>query len=533
MSSIFVTGHKNPDTDSIVASIAYANLKNALGLRDYKAVRIGEVNDETKRVLDLFECEAPERLKNTKLQIKDLDYDIPVKLSSSVALSLVWHTMREDGISTMPILNADETLCGVITAGDIAEYDMKTMTDGYIDSLPVFNLLSVIEGRIVNALKCTKETISGDVVIIIPSAMESGRGKDGIVICGNQTDVIDKAVKNGVNCVIMCQAEIAVEWADIESPLIISTPLDAKTVARAIYHALPVEKICSKDAIVCFNENDYVDDVRDAMSKSRYRSYPVLDSSGKVLGTISRYHLLSPKRKKVVLVDHNEMSQSVNGLDEAEILEIIDHHRLADIQTSMPVSVRNEPVGSTNTIITKLYQENGIVPAKDIAGLMAAAIMSDTVMFKSPTCTAEDRTMAERLSKIAGISLEEIGKVLFAASNEDRTGDELFREDYKQFHISGQTLGVGQTTTADSESILKRKKEFLTVMEKYRRERELDYVIWMVTDVLKEGSYILFLGDEDVISQAFNANPRENVVFLPGVMSRKKQVIPMLTALWG
>ena len=533
MADIYVTGHKNPDTDSIVAALSYANLKNALGERDYKAVRIGGINDETKRVLDLFGIDPPERVGNMKTQVRDLDFDNPPKLNSSVTLNLAWNTMRQNKIASMPILNDDGTLYGVITAGDIASYDMETISSGYIDNLPVFNLLSVIEGTMVNETACRADTVSGDVVIVLPSAMESNRGKNGIVICGNQSEVIEKAVKNKVNCVIMCQAEIDSSWAELESPCIISTPLDAKTVARAIYQAMPVSVVCNTEEMVCFHLNDYVEEVKDTLAKTRYRSYPILDENEKVVGTLARYHLLKPRRKKCVLVDHNEASQSVSGLEEAEILEIIDHHRLGDIQTSQPVSVRNEPVGSTNTIITQMYMEKGIVPSPSMAGIMAAAILSDTVMFKSPTCTERDVTMAQRLAKIAKVKLEDIGKELFSASCEDKSAEELFKSDYKQFHISGHDLGIAQITTADSSQFKQRREEFDAVMEKYRKEKELDYVILMITDVLREGTYIYYLGNEDVIAQAFNARVGENPVFMPQVMSRKKQVVPMLTALWG
>lgn len=533
MSEIFVTGHKNPDTDSIIAAMSYANLRNALGDREYKAVRIGSINDETRRVLDRFGAEAPEHVKNLKTQVKDLDFDRPPVLNSSVTLNLAWETMGEYEVTTLPILNDDGTLYGVLSAGDIASYDMQTVYDGRIDNLPVFNLISVIEGRMVNETACLCNSVSGNVIIYLPSAMESGRGTNNIVICGNQPGIIDTAVERGASCIIVCQAEIDQRWEKQENPCIISTPLDARTVSRLIFQAMPVSTICHTDKIICFHLEDYLDDVREELLQSRFRCYPVLDENEKVCGTISRYHLLRPRHKKVVLVDHNEAAQSVNGLDQVEIMEIIDHHRLADIQTLQPVSVRNEPVGSTNTILTAMYQERGLIPSPKMAGLMAAAILSDTVMFKSPTCTDKDRAMAERLAKIAGISLDELGKDLFSASAEGKSAEELFKSDYKRFHISGQNVGVGQITCSDSKSFFERKDEFMSVMEKYKKEHELDYVFLMMTDVLEEGSYIIYIGNDDVIAQAFGVEPDENQVFLPGVMSRKKQIIPMLTALWG
>ena len=250
--------------------------------------------------------------------------------------------------------------------------------------------------------------------------------------------------------------------------------------------------------------------------------------------TLSRYHLIRPKRKRVVLVDHNEAAQSVPGLDQAEILEIIDHHRLADIQTGNPIYFRNEPVGSTTTIIATMYQEKGLMPSEKLAGMMAAAIVSDTVMFKSPTCTQRDRSMAERMARIANVSLEELGQQIFSASwSDDKTPEELLFTDFKDFHIAGHDLGVGQITCVNSAHILERKQEFLEIMGQTMQERHYSLMLLMLTDVLLEGTQLIYLGDEETIQQAFSSEAKNNVVFLPGVMSRKKQIIPTLSAMWG
>ena len=251
------------------------------------------------------------------------------------------------------------------------------------------------------------------------------------------------------------------------------------------------------------------------------------------MGTLSRFHLLRPKRKRVVLVDHNEAAQSVHGLDQVEILEIIDHHRLADIQTGQPISVRNEPVGSTNTIITSMYQEHGVTPSPKMAGLMAAAILSDTVMFKSPTCTKKDIAMAERLARIARISLKDLGCELFSSTSDGKSAEELLGTDYKEFHISGQTIGVGQITCVDSSKLVERRDEFIAAMEKVKQNSNCDLVILMITDVLLDGSHIFYVGSDDVMQEAFSTVPKDKHMFLPKVMSRKKQIIPMLTAMWG
>ena len=537
MGEIYVTGHRNPDTDSIVAAIAYANLRNSLGDREYKAVRIGAINDETQSVLDRFGFEAPPLVKNMRTQVCDLDFDRPPELNSSVTMDLAWRTMREGQIATMPIVNEDGSLYGMLSAGDIASYDMQTIYNSHIDELPLFNLISVLEGQLVNEFGNDVNTVSGEVRIALPQSFDDPMlmDKDTILICGDQPEIINAALEGGINCLIICQAEVRNEWVESESPTcIVYTPLDARKVARVIYQAIPIARVCEKKDIIAFHLADYVDDVREVLLKSRYRCYPILDENNHVVGTLSRFHLLRPRRKQVVLVDHNEAAQSVHGLDQVQIMEIIDHHRLADIQTRQPVSVRNEPVGSTNTIITAMYQENGVMPSPKIAGLMAAAILSDTVMFKSPTCTKKDIAMAKRLSRIANISLEELGKKLFSYAGADgKTAEELLRTDYKQFHIAEQNIAVSQITCDDSEHLLARKDEFLQVMERLRRDNDYDIIILMITDVLLEGSHLLYVGSDDVMQQAFSVVPKDNHLFLSKVMSRKKQVIPMLTALWG
>ena len=537
MSEIYVTGHRNPDTDSIVAAMAYANLRKALGDREYTAVRIGSVNDETLNMLKRFGFEAPPYIKNMRNQVCDLDFDHPPELHRSVPLELAWQSMREGQIATIPILNDDGTLYGVLSAGDVASYDLRTVYENMVSDIPLFNLISVLEGYLVNEFAETSNSVSGKVQIAIPKSYSDGTvlSPDSILICGDQPEVIKTALEAQVGCLIICQADIALELTEIAGhTCIISTPLDARQAARLIYQAVPVMRLCQTWDIVCFHLSDYIDDVKETLLSSRYRCYPVLDENEKVVGTLSRFHLLRPRRKQVVLVDHNEASQSVSGLEQVEILEIIDHHRLADIQTKQPIAVRNEPVGSTNTIITAMYQEHGVMPSPAMAGLMAAAILSDTVMFKSPTCTKRDKAMAERLARIANISLKELGKELFSVTGaDDKSAEELFMTDYKQFHIAEKDIGVSQITCIDSARLMDRREEFMATMGALRDKYGFDIIILMITDVLLEGSHILYVGSDDIIQQAFNVQPKDNQFFLPKVMSRKKQVIPMLTALWG
>ena len=507
MDTIYITGHRNPDTDSIVSAMAYAALKNALGQRQYEAARLGQISDETQTVLDRFGFQPPKLLNNVRTQVRDLDYDTPATLSAAATISRAWRTMQKDKISAIPVANEDGTLFGMLSAGDVANYDMSSVRNPKVGEIPVYNLLSVLEFS----------------------------DPGSIVVCGDQPDMIRRALEIGVSCIIVCQAEVDPELLAMQTDTcIISTAYDAYRAVRLIYHAMPISSICKNKDLVCFHLDDYIDDVQNTVLESRFRAYPILDEEERVVGTLSRYHLLRPRRKQVILMDHNEKAQSVPGLDQAEILEIIDHHRLADIQTKNPITVRNEPVGSTTTIVAGMYQDKGLMPTAKMAGLMAAAIVSDTVMFKSPTCTQRDIDVANRMARIANISLQALGQVIFSASGGGaKSAEEIFRTDYKEFHIAGHNLAVSQVTCMDSDQLLQRKGEFLQLMSSLQKKQGFDMVILMITDVLLEGTQLLFVGDRDSIRQAFNVEDAEDVVFLPKVMSRKKQVIPMLSALWG
>lgn len=537
MDPIYVTGHKNPDTDSIVSAIAFAALKNSLGNREYTAARLGNISDETHKVLEMFGAEPPRLIKNVRTQIRDLNYDTPPVLDKSVTINRAWETLTKEGtITVIPVVEEDNKIYGMITSGDIASYTMRTVSDSYVEDIPTYNLLSVLEGQVINKVDMLPEKVSGHVVIAVPQKRKNLVFSDpeSIVLCGQQPDMIQHAIDIGVKLVIVCQADVDKSFRDVETGTsIIFTPYDAYRAARLIRLALPIERICSSKKIVYFNQDDYLDDVKDIMLKNRFRGYPVVDDEKRVLGTVGRYHLIRPKKKRVVLVDHNELSQSIAGLEEAEILGIIDHHRLADIQTAGPVFVRNEPLGSTATIVASMYQEKGLMPSTKIAGLLAAAIISDTVMFKSPTCTETDRTIAKRMAKIANVSLEKIGNAIFSSASEEKSVDEIIFSDYKEFLIADKKLGIGQVTCLNSDSILKRKPEIIKALQKKQEEREYDFILLMLTDVLKEGTELIYIGDDDTISRAYDVQAENNEVFLPHVMSRKKQIVPRLSELWG
>lgn len=539
MDAIYVCGHKNPDTDSVVSAMAYAALNNALGESEYVAARLGHLNDETAFLLKRFGFEPPLFLHTVRTQVQDINFDVPPTVSKSVPVSYAWSLMRDrPELSGLPVVDDHDRLYGMITASGIAERDMESMEHPRVEDVPVFNLLSALEGRVINSDDDVFERLSGEVIIALPGPAAQLRGVkgDSIVICGQQEDVVDEALRLGAACVILCQSDLAEKYRGLSSPTcLIATPCDAYRAARLLYQAIPVQRIAQTKDLVYFHLTDYIDDVRDRVLESRYRSYPVLDENEKVVGTLGRFHLIRPKRKRVVLVDHNETRQSVEGLEQAEIVAIIDHHRLADVQTGAPVFMRNEPVGSTTTIVATMFQEHGLTPPEKLAGLMAAAILSDTVLFKSPTCTPRDRRIAERLARIAGVDLDALGQEIFSlGTSTDKPARDLILRDFKEFHIAGHDVGIGQISVLDVDKMLDRLPEFLTAMKQLQTERAQDMVLLMLTDVLRCGTELIFQGDAEVIRLAFNvAEVDGNHVFLPQVLSRKKQIVPALALLWG
>ncbi len=538
MDPIYVTGHRNPDTDSIVSAMAYAQLRNALGEREYVAARLGRVSDETQLVLDRFGFEAPVLIHNLRTQVSDLNFDTPPALDKAATVDRAWQLLhRDENTVALPVVEGDGTLCGMLSTNTIAAHDMRSVTHPEIEDVPVFNLVSALEGSIVLDGGTPTNAVSGRVTIALPTGGEEAicLTDKTILICGHQPEVILEALKAGVPCVVVCQASVPEEIRQVKcESLVISTPHEPYRAARMLFQALPVSRVCRTTNLCPARLTDYVDDVRQMAQDNKHRVFPVVDENNIVVGTLSRIHLLKPRRKRVVLVDHNEVSQSVPGLEQAEILEIIDHHRLADVQTGSPIYMRNEPVGSTATIVAGMFMERGLMPTTRMAGLLTCAIISDTLMFKSPTCTERDRQMAERMASIAHESIDELGRMIFSAStSDDKSADDILFQDYKEFMLSGHTLGVGQVVTLDSARVLRRSGDFLAAMEKRKADKALDMVLFMVTDMLQEGTHLLFLGAPDVIAQAFNVRPEDGRAFLPGILSRKKQVIPSLSVFWG
>ena len=538
---VVVIGHRNPDTDSICSAIAYAELKNKTSDLVCEPRRAGKMNQETEFVLKKFGVKPPRMCTDVNPKIRDVDYREMPGIPGSTSLRKAWEIMRDKQIDTLPVTSPDNELEGVITVKDIATANMDVFDTGILakSQTTYRNILETLGGTMVVGREddvCTTGHIR--IGTATPEMLENTVEKGDIVILTNRYESQLCAIEKEASLLIICNGSkvgrTIQRIAEEMGVAIMSAPVDTYAAGKLISQCAPISYYMTRSDIMKFTLVTPVADVTRVMAKVRHRYFPILDADGKYCGMISRRNIINLRKRRIILVDHNEATQAVEGFDQAEILEIIDHHRLADIQTKNPITVRNEPVGSTTTIVAGMYQDKGLMPTAKMAGLMAAAIVSDTVMFKSPTCTQRDIDVANRMARIANISLQALGQVIFSASGGGaKSAEEIFRTDYKEFHIAGHNLAVSQVTCMDSDQLLQRKGEFLQLMSSLQKKQGFDMVILMITDVLLEGTQLLFVGDRDSIRQAFNVEDAEDVVFLPKVMSRKKQVIPMLSALWG
>ncbi|CDF58162.1 putative manganese-dependent inorganic diphosphatase [Thermobrachium celere] len=536
---IYVTGHRNPDSDSICSAIAYAELKRKLGY-NAEPRRLGEINRETEFILNYFNIPVPEYLPTVKPQVADLNMDKVVPVSKDISLKTAWSLMKKNNIKSLPVVDDNEKLIGIVTLSDITNNYMSTLDTNVLatSKTPLANIVETLNAKVLTGSQEIFNT-SGKVVVaaMAPEQMKPFVDKGDIVIVGNRSDNQRVAIETGANLLIVtggCEVDDEIiKLAEERKCIILVTPNDTFTTSRLINQSVPVKYVMTKENIVSFNLDDFVDEIKEKMLQTRFRSYPVVDDNNKLVGTISRYHLISQKKKKVILMDHNERAQSVHGIDEAELLEIIDHHRIADIQTGKPIYFRNETVGSTSTIVANIYFENGIRPSKQIAGILCAAILSDTLKFKSPTCTYIDKMTAEKLAEIAGIDIDKFADEMFKAgtSLSGKTPEEIFYQDFKEFTLGKYKIGVGQVNTMDTDALKDLKKDLLDFMNNLCKSKNYNLLMLLLTDIIKEGSEALFVGeDKELIAKAFNVTLGENSVYLPGVVSRKKQVIPPLSA---
>ncbi len=535
---IYILGHKNPDTDSICAAISYTYLKRALGMENIEAARLGKVSKETQFALDYFGVEAPTLLNDIKPQVSDLNfYNVPpVYVVDSVKKA--WDIMTENSRQMIPVLYHDNKLAGIISMSDISKTYIG-LTDGSVlkeHKTPFINVPGVLEGKIISG-SYPHAYVLGDVYTTASLSSHTTLNSSDIIITGSHQELIQTALHSGAGCVIITDQNMDHINVDIPNDVecaVICTGLTFFKTIKMISQSISVKNVLVKDNITYFETDDYLDEVKQAMLNSSHRHFPILDEKSHVKGIISKRHLLDVQKKKVILVDHNEREQSADGIEQAEILEIIDHHRVANLDTGNPVFLRAEPVGCTNTIIGKMFEENNVMPPKAIAGIMLSAILSDTLIFKSPTCTQDDIRIATKLAEIAEVDLYAYGAELLAAgtSLEGMTPGELLNIDRKAFTIGKYNISVAQVNTGDFKSLFTIKDEILAEMHRIEEEENLNLCMLMITDIVVGGTELLVTGTEKHIAeQLFDLAPDEDSVFLTDVFSRKKQIVPKLMSL--
>lgn len=537
---VWVVGHKNPDTDSICAAISYAYLKNQSGdKKTYVAKRAGAVNEETRYVLERFGVEEPPLVTYAGAQIKDINIRKTAGVSNQISLKRAWELMKKLEVVTLPVTNQFGKLEGVIVTKDIATSYMDVLDNCVLSKARTQykTIAETIDGE-VYAGNEHAHFVRGKVVIATsnPEYMADYIEDDDLVILGDREEAQMQAIRSNASCIIIGGglevAEEVKKLAEKRDCVIITTPFDTFSVARLINQSMPIKQYMTRRDLVTFDIDDYVDDVKDVMSRVRHRDFPVLGSNGNYVGMISRRNLMNMQKKQIILVDHNEKSQAVDGIGEAEILEIIDHHRLGSLETVSPVYFRNQPLGCTSTIIYQMYQEQGVEIPKEIAGLLLSAIISDTLMFRSPTCTPFDKGVAKRLAEIADVDIEDHAKKMFRAGSDfkNKTTEEIFYQDFKIFHTEDCDFGVAQISAMSEEELEQIGEQLRPFLPQVLGEKRLNMVYVMLTDILEESSKIIFAGEDagKILAHAFKKQEDADGILLDGIISRKKQMIPTL-----
>ena len=540
-----VIGHRNPDTDSICSAVCYANLKRAVTGEEYIPARAGHVNGETRFVLDYFGMEEPALVEDVRTQVRDIEIRKTRGVADNISLKRAWNIMQENNVVTIPAVREDGTLEGLITVGDITKTYMNIYDSSILSkaNTQYSNIIETLEADLV--IGTADAYFSQGKVLIAaanPDLMEFYIEPHDLVILGNRYESQLCAIEMGADCIIVCEgAGVSMTIKKIAQErgcTIIATTYDTYTAARLINQSMPISYFMTREHLITFESDDYIDEIRDVMANKRHRDFPILDKDGRYLGMISRRNLLGAKGKRVVLVDHNEKNQAVAGIENAEIMEIIDHHRLGTIQTMSPVFFRNQPLGCTATIIYQMYQEAGVKVEPKIAGLLCSAIVSDTLLFRSPTCTPMDEMAARSLAEIAGIEIEKYAMEMFGAGSnlKGKSDEEIFYQDFKRFTSGKIAIGVGQITSLNGDELESIRPRVIHYMENARQENSLDLVFFMLTNILTESTDLICEGNGalQLAEKAFHTEPDESgeqtepLVRLPGVVSRKKQLIPAL-----
>lgn len=536
MRPVYVIGHKNPDTDSICSAIAYTRLKCQVTGGDYQPRRAGRINEETAYVLRRFGVEPPPYLDTLEPRAADVQFSRVPGISAEASLLRAWERMQEEKIHTLAILK-NRHIQGIITVGDIARSYMRELDPAALSkAAPLYqSIAETLSGRLEEG-EGSRRFAQGKVVVSAanPDLMEQYIEPGDLVVLGNRYEAQLSAIQVGAGCIVIClDAPVSRsirQLARERDCAVIVTPYDTYTVSRLISQAAPVRSVMRTEGIVTFDEDDPVSELKTVMARRRFRYFPVLDGDGDYLGLVTQRDLLDMPRQQVILVDHNERTQAVDGVTAAEILEIIDHHRLGSMETIQPVFFRNQPLGCTATILTQMYREQGIVPDRQTAALLLSAILSDTLMFRSPTCTRVDQQAAEELAALARVELEELALAMFRAGSDlsGKSEEEIFYADFKTFRYDGMEIGIGQVSSVSPEELEELREPITACLRKARESRKLDLVLFMLTNILDESTTLLFDGSagREIVSQAFGQRISGNAIRLPGMLSRKKQMIP-------
>ena len=538
--TIIVIGHKNPDTDSICSAICYADLKSKITNETYVAKRAGHLNEETQYVLKKYNIPVPEYIKDVRPQVSDIDIRRPKGVSKDISVKDAWTKMKELNVVTLPI-TCKKRLIGLITIGDIAKSYFEVYDSTILSTAKTRfqNIVDTLNGKVITG-DINEVFTKGKVVIAAanPDMMENYIEEGDIVILGNRYEAQLCAIEMDAKCIIVCEgagiSKTITKVANERDCIIISTSYDTYTVARLINQSMPIEFLMRKkeDGVISFNTDDFIEDIQGIMAKKRHRDFPIEDNKNNYIGMISRRNLLSAGKKQIILVDHNERGQAISGVETAQILEIIDHHRIGSIETVTPVFFRNQPLGCTATIICQMYHENNIAIPEKIAYLLCSAIISDTLIFKSPTCTEEDIKACHELADIAGINIVEHGMEMFNAGSNlsSKTAKEIIMQDYKKFSVNDVTIGVGQINTMSQTEIDNIRGRIENYIDRVVNDGNVDMVFLLMTNIMTESSEVVFAGKSagSVLANAFNVTVNGKTAILEKIVSRKKQFFPAI-----
>ncbi len=536
---IFIVGHKNPDTDSICSAISLAYLRNqSENTNRYHARRAGQLNEETEFVLKYFGVEAPKYMPNVGQQVRDLVIDETEGAPNDVTIRIAWEFMQESGVSVLPIMNSDNELEGMLSVSDITKFFMDAYSKTLMSEAKskFFDIAETVNGHVIVG---DPQGLFTEGRVIVGAATPDNFAKymqpKDLVILSDRVDTQICAIENGARCIVLCLCEEVADevksLAEEKDCVVIVTKFDTYTVARLINQAVPAKFLMQKDGLVTFHIDDYLDDIRETMSKLRHRSYPVLNRKGQYLGMIGSANLLNADKKKIILVDHTEKSQAVDNLEQAEIVQIVDHHRVGTVETINPIFFRGEPVGCTCTILYSMFHELGIEIPKHIAGLMMSAIVSDTLLFRSPTCTPRDQVAGLALAKIAEVNINEYAKAMFRAASAlgNKTPDEILHQDFKKFIFGETAFGVGQISSMDTDELYEIAEKLRPQLEIEANKSGMSMVFFMLTNILDEDTRLLCYGKDApaLVKDGFGADVgADDIAYLPKVVSRKKQLIP-------